>query len=103
MSESSLRKWLKGKSFVVVEWLDACSRDGWHGAGDTLSAQKCVTCGILQQADDTSVTVTHTYGMDDGDGEDACCSIAIPKGCIVSLYTIPCLERHIKVPGGRKK
>ena len=105
MSKHNLKDWLSTKKLVVIEWLDAASKDEWHSPKDPCTAQACITCGILLSEDDAALTITHTYGIDgNGDDCDTCCSISIPKGCVVSAYEIPSAgAKIIKVKPRRKQ
>lgn len=80
---------------VVVHWLDAASRDEWHNPGETGDAQECISCGLLLDESDSSLTLTHTFGVLDGRDADTCCTISIPKGCVVAAYEIPSADAKI--------
>jgi hypothetical protein len=86
--EIQLKDWLKKKKLIVVKWNDASSQDPWHSvSGERTTVQPCVTVGILVDADSEGIVVTHTLGYSDAD-ETACCSIAIPQGCIIEAYEL---------------
>lgn len=90
-----MKQWLSGKKLIVIHWLDAASRDEWHSPKDTGTAQECISCGILLDEDDSSISITHTFGVLDGKDNDTCCAISIPKGCIIAAYEIPSADARI--------
>jgi len=102
MHVSDWRQWLSSKRLIVVHWLDAASKDEWGSPRESGTAQECISCGLLVSEDERSITLTHTFGVLDGKDNDICCSLSIPKGCILSIYEIAKPETIIK-PVRRKR
>ena len=62
-----------------IDWLDSCSHDGWHSAGDiAYEPVKCVTVGYLVHETDTSVTLAQSVH----DGDQRAGVMTIPKAVI---------------------
>lgn len=87
--------------YVVVRWLDACSKDEWHNPNDTVREQECLTGGWLLDETANCLTLTHTLGVVEGKTVDTCCAIAIPKGCVTHVFEVPSLEKKMRRVRGR--
>lgn len=92
MSKSDLEGWLKSKSVLVVEWLDAASNDAWSPMKTAAGAQRCISVGILHAADADSISLTHTFAAPDSSEQDVCCSLSIPKSCITAAYEVKAMK-----------
>jgi hypothetical protein len=72
---------------VCIVWHDAASEDAWTRKDDAGGIAVCCTFGFVINESKDAIIVSHTIAPTDG-GADTCCSIAIPKGCIVDAYEL---------------
>jgi len=96
-----LKSWLNGKQLVVIHWIDAASNDDWHNPREKQEAQECVSVGLLLCETEDTITLTHTFGILNGKDCDTCCSLSIPKGCLLAVHEVK--EAADKMTSVRKK
>ena len=78
---------------VQVVWHDAFSKDAWKSVEDlrALDAGHATidTVGYLIRRDKKCIIVSHSISREDEAHEDeACCSICIPLGMVVSMKVL---------------
>ena len=89
MHKNSLKEFLDGRKFMAIVWHDAASSDPWEDISTVDNKQRCVSVGILLKEDEHYITLTHTVA-----DAQTCCSIGIPKGCIILISTTPATPLH---------
>lgn len=99
---------IKKHKVVCVVWHDACSDDSWTDAKDPGAVVLAVTTGFLLSENKDGITISHTLACGDAidkpkDDTSTCCSLTIPKGCIVGAYEVPEFWASLKSKARRKK
>lgn len=70
---------------VLIEWIDATSRDHWESLSEKLTPNTILSCGFLIDQTEKYYTLAVNVDLD----ADTCsCSMTIPKGMVVKVKTI---------------
>lgn len=80
---------------VKVVWVDPHSVDEWCDVEDLAKEELCkvIAIGIYVKETEDKIVLTLNYSPS---GNDSCCSIIIPKRCIVSMTEVAFVKKILE-------
>ena len=90
----------KDYKIVEVEWIDSCSNDRWMYLEDLdFTPIHCKSSGYLIKDEDDYIIIANSVGKnDDGECNQCCGMIAIPRAAILNFQVIIDPELRVSNP-----